>query len=351
MENTEEKKELTDTGEAVAKGTSDVSHEKTAKEQKNFRLFAIGLFCTLGIIIVGTATVGIYRVYAKAATDPFTLSVANILRLPAMKVNGERILYSEFALDMKAFTNYLKSNGLLTDQVTQDNITDQVVGHLADVAIINRLARENSVKVDPKEIDDQKQQIFSELKTAEAVDSYFQQNYGWDVETYLERVVKLKLLQDKLQVVLSSDEADRKQILEHAEKVLAEIKAGKDFVAAVKEYSEDTTSASKDGKIEDIIKGETNLPELEAAVFVAKKGEIFPEVIEAPYGFHIVRIDDLRKDKVKDSAGKTTEKEVASVSHIFFNGPGLRFKVKDAYDKAVIHLYINVNNPFEKLKK
>ena len=56
-------------------------------------MFSIGLGVILAVALVLSASVGVYRVYAKAATDKFTLATARILRLPVMKVNGRHFIF------------------------------------------------------------------------------------------------------------------------------------------------------------------------------------------------------------------------------------------------------------------
>ncbi len=73
--------------------------------------------------------------------------------------------------------------------------------------------------------------------------------------------------------------------------ILSEIKNGKDFAEAAKEYSEDV-SASSGGLIGYIKKG-TGVPEFEEAVFSLKEGKI-SDVVETEFGFHIIKVDKIQ---------------------------------------------------------
>lgn len=79
-----------------------------------------------------------------------------------------------------------------------------------------------------------------------------------------------------------------------AKKILGEIKAGKDFSEAAKEYSEDI-SASSGGDIGFVEKGKM-VPEFEKAVFSLKEGEI-SDIVVTEYGYHIVKVEEVLPGK------------------------------------------------------
>ena len=76
------------------------------------------------------------------------------------------------------------------------------------------------------------------------------------------------------------------------EKILTEIRGGADFVKMVKQYSEDKTSAEKDGDFGSIRKSD-NVPEpIRAVVFSLKPGEVGGPVRQ-PNGFYLFRADEV----------------------------------------------------------
>src|SRR5213083_1762048 len=83
----------------------------------------------------------------------------------------------------------------------------------------------------------------------------------------------------------------------------------KDFlkpVADAKEASEDPGSASKGGDLGWVGAGEL-VPQFEQALFALKKGEMSPEPVRSPFGFHAIRVLDVRaggKKPLKDVAGQ-----------------------------------------------
>jgi len=81
-----------------------------------------------------------------------------------------------------------------------------------------------------------------------------------------------------------------------AEDLLRKIRKGEDFLKIAKEYSEDSDSASKGGDIGYVAAGKTNSQEFENAAFALKPGEV-SNIVETPFGFHIIRMDEKREKR------------------------------------------------------
>jgi len=81
-------------------------------------------------------------------------------------------------------------------------------------------------------------------------------------------------------------------------------KAGEDFARLAREISQDPGTASKGGDLGLVSRGEVVKP-FEEALFALKKGEITPEPVRTPFGFHAIKVDEVRP------ASKKTLKEVA----------------------------------------
>ena len=86
----------------------------------------------------------------------------------------------------------------------------------------------------------------------------------------------------------------RKKKYKEIKKILTELKEGKDFAEAAKEYSEDV-SASLGGDVGFVKKGQM-VPEFEKAVYRLKEGEI-SDVVETEYGYHIIKAEEIKKGR------------------------------------------------------
>ena len=76
-----------------------------------------------------------------------------------------------------------------------------------------------------------------------------------------------------------------------ADKLFADLKGGADFVKLVKEHSEDSTSASKDGDFGTLRRSDRLPEEVKAAVFALKQGQ-FSQPVRLPNGFYIFRAEE-----------------------------------------------------------
>jgi peptidyl-prolyl cis-trans isomerase D len=81
-------------------------------------------------------------------------------------------------------------------------------------------------------------------------------------------------------------------------------KAGEDFAKLAGELSEDPGSQPKGGELGWISKGEM-VPAFEAAAFKLGRGELSPEPVRSPFGYHAIKVFEVRE------AGKKPLKEVA----------------------------------------
>ncbi len=94
----------------------------------------------------------------------------------------------------------------------------------------------------------------------------------------------------KAQHILVEDEKDAKDLI-------AQIKKGGNFDKLAKEKSKDAGSKDQGGKLEWTMPGNFVKPFSEAMVKL-KKGEMTPEPIKTPYGYHIIKLEDTRGAKV-----------------------------------------------------
>lgn len=87
----------------------------------------------------------------------------------------------------------------------------------------------------------------------------------------------------------ATDEA-KKTARAKADTALGKVKAGGDFAALAKEYSDDTGSAVQGGDLGFFGRGRM-VPAFETAVFAMKIGQV-SEVVESQFGFHVIKLID-----------------------------------------------------------
>jgi peptidyl-prolyl cis-trans isomerase D len=101
-------------------------------------------------------------------------------------------------------------------------------------------------------------------------------------------------------VAADADQATVEMARKQAEEALAQIRAGKDFAELAREQSEDPGSAKQGGDLGFFGRGVMD-PAFEQAVFALDKGGV-SEPVRSTFGFHIIKLEDLRGGEVKPFA-------------------------------------------------
>ena len=215
------------------------------------------------------------------------MMVAEKLKLQEGKKIG--LLVEDSAVEA-ALKNIEKNNGLEEGQLAamlesegrslesyKKNIRDQIL-----VSKITRYELSNRIKISNRKIE-----------------KYYHDNQKdfWEEGRFKVRHIL---------ILLKKDTPDNKKMekYKYIKDILSEIKKGKDFAEAAKEYSEDV-SASAGGVVGYVKKGKM-VSEFEEAVFGLKVGEI-SDVVETEFGFHIIKVDGIdpgRTLPLKDVKGK-----------------------------------------------
>ena len=102
---------------------------------------------------------------------------------------------------------------------------------------------------------------------------------------------------EEIPVVLEPDSAARDRARVRAEEVLAELKAGREFEAVARQFSDDPGSRTQGGDLGWFGRGRM-VPSFEDAAFEAPPGELVGPV-ESSFGFHVLQVTDKRPDEVR----------------------------------------------------
>ncbi len=104
-------------------------------------------------------------------------------------------------------------------------------------------------------------------------------------------------------------ELDPKEKRAKAEDILNRAKSGEDFAKLANEFSQDPgnkspTGESQGGLYKDVPRGRM-MPEFEAAALAMEPGQVVPNLVETPYGYHIIKLE--KKGETKSPTGETSE--------------------------------------------
>ena len=111
---------------------------------------------------------------------------------------------------------------------------------------------------------------------------------------------------DKFKAQATGTEYRARHILvekeDEAKKLVAEIKAGAKFEDLAKKHSKDPGSGENGGDL-DFAKPDSYVPEFSQAMTKLKKGEMTETPVKSQFGFHIIRLDDVREAQFPDFDG------------------------------------------------
>lgn len=131
---------------------------------------------------------------------------------------------------------------------------------------------------------------------ADVTDEEVQEYYQSESERFSEpHQVRARHILVKVEKGASQEQEQK--LREKAEQIRERLLKGEDFASLAQKLSEDTASAQKGGDLGYFKKGDMVKP-FEQAAFALKVGEI-SQVVRSPFGFHIIRVDDIKEARVR----------------------------------------------------
>jgi peptidyl-prolyl cis-trans isomerase C len=207
------------------------------------------------------------------------------------EVGDEEITVGEVA-DYMARSGY----GLNEEDVSK------AVDEMIDLELVRLRARE---RYTPTRIDSLQMKEWTEVLTI----NQFREDVVWaDVEV---DEAKLKEWYDEnvseeiqarhilVGVEPTATEAERTAARQEADSLLRLVQGDADFAELAREHSDDPGSGQNGGMLPWFGKGQMVEP-FENAAFEGKAGEVYPEVVETQFGFHLIKVEERRRPSFED---------------------------------------------------
>lgn len=242
--------------------------------------------------------------------------------------DGGKVTKKEYQVYYEMFASYLKSYGYDANSIPTE--------------ILNKAAQDKMILTDAKAAgvnltDEDKAEVDEIFKNEEYIE-YFKKNYTFSIDTlkqiyyndyiiqaYIEKLATEASDDEVLEYInskktgdeeLNMNEYDTSHILfsftnsstgaamsddekaelkKKAEDILAKAKAGEDFATLAKDNSDDTATATNGGQYKMYIDGYT-VKEFADAVKTMKAGEIYPQLVETTYGYHIIKLNAINEN-------------------------------------------------------
>ena len=109
-------------------------------------------------------------------------------------------------------------------------------------------------------------------------------------------------------ILLTTEGKDDAAVRAQAEQVLKEVKAGGDFAALAKKYSQDETNAAQGGDLDYFGRGRM-VGAFETAAFALEPGAV-SDLVKTEFGYHIIKVTDKKPAIVRPLSDPAVYKEI-----------------------------------------
>lgn len=290
----------------------------------------LGITISLLVIVVisfmAYCTLALYRFQS---TSSFMYRVSQVIPFPVAKAGSDYVSYESYLFEVRHYTHYYE-NQLKLDFNSPEGKQQLIafkklaLEKVIDDAYVKKIAKQKSITVSDKQIDDQIALLRSQNRLGdsdEVFENVIRDYYGWSVADY-RRSLQSQLLTQYVAAALDTGTAER------ANAALAELKNGADFAATAQKYSDEAATKGNGGDIGVIEKGKRDVSQQTTdALYKLKPGE-YSGVINTGYSLEIVKNIETGSD------GKI------HAAHIVFNIKGISEQLNDLKDKQKVRTYI-----------
>ncbi len=263
------------------------------------RVFYAIFVLSLLVFAFGTAIgIGIYK---YKTNDQVTRIVAKVIPYPAAIVQGRIVTMDSYYKNYQYISKFYSS----TQQTGVDygTVKSQIMDQLVDNEIMESQAKKFGVTVSNADITNAYSDVVAQNGGEDEVKKVLNDLYGLNVADF-KQLIADQILQQKLQdavpvqidashILIRVDQnADAPTVAAakaKIDKVAADLKAGANFAAEAKQYSEDTGSATSGGELGYFSRGQMD-SDFEKVAFTTPVGQISAP-FRTQFGWHILKVN------------------------------------------------------------
>ena len=279
------------------------------QEKSGKRMYLKTAAAAFGVVVMLAFAASLIVAYAVPRSSAFVARIVDRLPYPVAFVGyGDAFTFRTLADNMASIKRFYESQDFSQVGLRVDFSTDEgqkrfkvrekeVLNKMIEDEAVIRLARDRDIVVSDDSVKEGLRRKLDEYGSGSEVRQNLDKLYGWTLADFEDKVVRPSLYSEKLEesFVKETDTALRaKERIEAAQKAL---QGGAAFVETAKEYSEGRTAA--DGGDLGWFTLSDLAPELRTPVS-AQKTAVAGDVIESGLGFHIVLVEEKKKESGKD---------------------------------------------------
>jgi foldase protein PrsA len=273
---------------------------------KDIKKAALKALATLAVLLLIVIVVFGVLIYGYKSEGPIVKAFAQQIPYPVEQVNGRFVSYYDYLFEVDANKRAYQNNAKLNNEQPVDfstadgkklvlDIKKHALDKLKSDVVTAQLADQNKVKVTDKEVDSTINDLYKRYGGKTTLLKTLKQIYDWNLDD-LKSVVRKQLLTKDLETKITTDPTMLAQAKAKAQDVLKQIKAGGDFVALAKKYSQ-ASDAAAGGDLGTVTKSQ--LPsDIQKAVDAVQVGQV-SDLIKTQYGFEIIKITDKTDTTIK----------------------------------------------------
>jgi len=191
------------------------------------------------------------------------------------------------------------TSGLRVDFSTPDGAKrlkikeKEVLNKMVEDRVVAMLAKQRGITISQTDVDKAvSEQLAVYGSSSDAVSKKLMDMYGWTINDFKSQVVLPSMYRDKLSSAVAGELTSPEQAKQQIQAAKQELDSGADFASVAQKYSQGA-SASSGGEMGWVAKQQL-IPALSDVIY----GTTDPSdsIIESPLGFHIVNIEEKKKD-------------------------------------------------------
>jgi peptidyl-prolyl cis-trans isomerase C len=203
-------------------------------------------------------------------------------------------------ISFRLLSDEAKARKLAINDADVDARIDQIKGQFpSEEAFTQALAQQNTT-VDQLKADARAEMLVTKLLQTDiepkvtVTPAQLQEFYDKNPDRF-KQAERIRASHILLRLPEKADAAAKASVKTKAADVLKQARAGKDFAALAKQYSEDPGSAANGGDLNYFQRGQMVAP-FDQAAFTMKVGDV-SELVETEFGFHIIKVTDKQPER------------------------------------------------------
>jgi len=273
--------------------------------EKNKKVSISTIFYAVASVAIGLLVIFSVIIYGFGVDNGLTKKATAIFPYPAIVIDGVHFIsMRDLQENVAAVRKFYENQDFSKLGFTADFNSDEgrkmlkvkerdLMIKLVENKIIEITANESGIKITPAMIADEVEKRRTQYGTTDGLENNLKNLYGWTLEDFKEKVVKPDMYKQILSADMRKTDVRWIEAKKKIEKAQARLGASQDFNSVAKDVSDG--ESAKNGGALGWFSYDQMLPEI-ATTALALNVNQQSEIIESSLGYHIIRVEDKKKE-------------------------------------------------------